>query len=156
MMPLREPTARVCRGGLVVAAVILTAGCFAYRPSEPTRVRTGEVVRVAVTPHGAQQLTHQVGPRVESLAGRVIHPRDSALIVAVREVTRSRGGEEFWTGDSVSVPLSGVGGLLVRRFDRNRTLLTVTGAVIGMVLLRRVIDDATATGTRVRQQPGSQ
>lgn len=139
-----------------VAAAIQAAGCFAYRPSDPSRVRIGEVVRVAVNHHGAQQLTQQVGPRVESLAGRVIHPRDTALVVSVREVTRSRGSEEFWTGESVSVPLSGVGGVSVRRFDRNRTLLTVTGAVIGIALLRRVIDDASLAGAPVRQQPGSQ
>ena len=139
-----------------MAAAIQAAGCFAYRPSDPSHVRMGEVVRVAVTPRGAEQLTQQVGPRVETLAGRVIHPRDTALVVAVSELTRSRGAEEFWTGDSVSVPLSGVGGLTVRRFDRTRTWLTVGGAVIGIALLRRVVHDAGVFGTPVRSQPGSQ
>jgi hypothetical protein len=155
-MPLRETATRVWRVGVGIAAAILVVGCFAYRPSESSRVRMGDVVRVSVTPQGAEQLTRQVGPRVASLGGRVIQPRDTALVVAVSEVTRSRGTEEFWTGDSVSVPLSGVGGVSVRRFDRNRTLLTVTGAVIGIVLMRRVIDDAAIFGARVRQQPGSQ
>ena len=156
MKALREVPARVSRVGVCVATAIQIAGCFAYRPSDPTHLRMGELVRVDVTAQGAEQLTHQVGPRVESLAGRVIHPRDTALVVAVSEVTRLRGGEEFWTGDSVSVPFSSVGGVSVRRFDRNRTLLTVTGAVIGMFLLHRVIDEASISGTRVRQQPGTQ
>ena len=116
----------------------------------------GEVVRLAVTARGAEQLAPQVGPRVESLSGRVIHPRDSALVVAVSEVTRSRGAEEFWTGDSIRVPLSGVGGVTVRRFDRSRTVLTVAGAVIGLVLARRLVEETGVFGTRVNPQPGSQ
>jgi hypothetical protein len=139
-----------------VALAVLAGGCFAYRPADPGGLRTGEAVRVELTPSGAQELTQQVGPRVESLDGRVIFPRDSTLVVAVRQLTRSRGTEEFWTGDSVTVPVRGVSSLLVRRLDRNRTLLAVGGTVIGMFVMRRVIEEAGIFGSRPGRPPGSQ
>src|SRR5688572_18364109 len=104
--------------GLAVSAV-LAGGCFAYRPADPTGVHTGEAVRVELTPSGAQEITQQLGPRVESLDGRVVAPRDSALVLTVSQLTRWRGSEEFWTGDSVTVPVRALSSLSVRRFDRN-------------------------------------
>lgn len=141
--------------GIGVAAAIQATGCFAYRPLDAGGVRGGEVVRVAITPRGAEELTRQVGPRVESLGGRMLRPRDTTLVVAVSELTRARGTEEFWTGDSVSVPLSSVGALFVRRFDPTRTLLAVTGAAVGILLVRRAIDEAGLFGGSVGRQPGS-
>lgn len=140
----------------VVALVVLASGCFAYRPADPTGLRTGEAVRVELTSSGAQELTQQVGPRVESMNGRVLGPRDSTLVLAVSQLTRSRGMEEFWTGDSVAVPVRGVSSLLVRRFDRNRTLLAVTGGAIGLFVMRRVIEEAGIFGSRANRPPGSQ
>jgi hypothetical protein len=149
-------TSRVLRVAVGVAAVVQTGGCFAYRPSDIGAVRSGELVRVAITPRGAEQLTEQVGPRVETLGGRVLRPRDTTLVVSVRELTRSRGAEEFWTGDSVSVSFSGVDAVSVRRFDRNRTFLAVAGAAIGIVLLRGAMEESGILGGRVNRQPGSQ
>jgi hypothetical protein len=140
----------------VVASAVIACGCFAYRPADPSGLRTGEAVRVELTPSGAQELTQQVGPRVETLDGRVIVPRDSTLVVAVRQLTRSRGMEEFWTGDSVAVPVRGVSSLAVRRFDRNRTLLAVTGSVVGLFVVRRIVEEAGIFGSRPGRPPGTQ
>jgi hypothetical protein len=131
----------VRRALCVVTSAVMAGGCFAYRPADLGGVRPGEAVRLELTPTGAQELTQQVGPRVQSLDGRVVFPRDSSLVVAVRQLTRSRGMEEFWTGDSVTVPARGVSSLAVRRFDRNRTLLAVTGTVVGILVMRRVIEE---------------
>jgi hypothetical protein len=140
----------------VVASAVMAGGCFAYRPADLGGVRAGEAVRVELTPSGTQELTQQVGPRVETLDGRVIFPRDSSLVVAVRQITRSRGMEEFWTGDSVTVPVRGVSSLAVRRFDRNRTLLAVTGAVVGVLVMRRVIEEAGIFGGGPGRPPPGQ
>jgi hypothetical protein len=134
----------------------MAGGCFAYRPADLGGVRAGESVRVELTPVGTQEITQQVGPRVETLGGRVIFPRDSSLVVAVRQITRSRGMEEFWTGDSVTVPARAVSSLAVRRFDRNRTLLAVTGTVVGVLVMRRVIEEAGIFGSRPGRPPPGQ
>jgi GAF domain-containing protein len=63
---------RVARAASAATAAIAAAGCFAYRSAEPSSLRPGQVVRVALTPAGADDVTNQVGPRVTALDGRVI------------------------------------------------------------------------------------
>jgi hypothetical protein len=140
----------------VIAAAVGVPGCFAYRAADPAAVRPGQEVRVTLTPAGAAEVTPQVGPRVEMLDGRLIAPRDSALAVAVTQLTRGRGGEEFWTGDSVIVPVRGVSSLFVRELDRNRTWLAVGATAIAVVVMRRVVEQAGVFGNRPNPSPGSQ
>jgi hypothetical protein len=140
----------------VLAAAISSAGCFAYRAADPGTVRPGQEVRVTLTPAGAAEVTPQVGPRVEVLDGRLIAPRDSALAVAVTQVTRGHSGEEFWTGDSVVVPVRGVSSLLVRQLDRNRTWLAVGATALAVVIMRRVVEQAGVFGSRPNPSPGTQ
>jgi hypothetical protein len=139
-----------------VASAVLAAGCFAYRAAEPAAVEPGQTVRVTLTPSGTQELTQQVGPRVESLDGRVIATRDSALAVSVTQLTRARAGEEFWPGDSVMVPVRGVSGVEVRRLDRKRSALAVGGTLAAIFVLRRVVREAGLFGGGAGRPPGGQ
>jgi hypothetical protein len=143
---------------LTVAAMaaVSACGCFAYRAAEPTALHAGQDVRVTLTPAGAAELTKQVGPRVETLDGRVIGPRDSALAVAVTQLTRARGSDEFWTGDSVLVPVRGMSSLAVRQLDRKRTWLAVGGTAVAVIVMRAVIKEAGVFGSRPSPAPGSQ
>jgi hypothetical protein len=134
----------------------LAGACFAYRPADPSGLRSGEAVHVELTPSGAEEITHQLGPRVASLDARVVGPRDSALVLAVRQLTRSRGMEEFWTGDSVSVPVRALSSVSVRRFDRNRTWLAVGASLVGIVVMRQAIIESGIFGGRANRQPGAQ
>ncbi|MFN2563808.1 MAG: hypothetical protein ABR499_02190 [Gemmatimonadaceae bacterium] len=135
---------------------VVAGGCFAYRATEPARVAPGQLVRVTLTPSGAQELTQQVGPRVEALDGRVLQARDSAFSVAVTQLSRARAGEEFWTGDSVVVPFRGVSSLWVRRLDRKRSAMAVGGTIIAVFAMRRVVQEAGLFGGGPGRPPGSQ
>jgi hypothetical protein len=139
-----------------VASAVLAASCFAYRAAEPGAVEPGQTVRVTLTPSGTQELTQQVGPRVESLDGRVIATRDSTLAVSVTQLTRARAGEEFWPGDSVMVPVRGVSGVEVRRLDRKRSALAVGGTLAAIFVLRRVVREAGLFGGGAGRPPGGQ
>jgi hypothetical protein len=119
-------------------------------------VQPGQVVRLALTPSGSQELTSQVGPRVESLDGRVLAARDTTLAVSVTQLTRGRAGEEFWPGDSVVVPVRGVGSLLVRTLDRKRSTLAVGGTLVAIFVLRRVVQEAGIFGSGAKPPPGGQ
>jgi hypothetical protein len=147
---------RVRRMLCVAASSTLAAGCYAYRPADLSGLRSGEAVHVELTPSGAEEITHQLGPRVASLDARVVGPRDSALVLAVRQLTRSRGTEEFWTGDSVTVPVRALSSVSVRRFDRTRTWLAVGASAIGIVVMRQAIIESGIFGGRVNRQPGAQ
>jgi hypothetical protein len=153
---MRERAVRARTLTVAVTAAVSACGCFAYRTAEPTALRAGEEVRVMLTPAGAAELTEQVGPRVETLDGRVIGPRDSALAVAVTQLTRGRGSDEFWTGDSVIVPVRGVSSLSVRQLDRKRTWLAVGGTAVAVIVMRSVIKEAGIFGSRPTPAPGTQ
>ena len=152
----RSHLARLARSACVAAAALTAAGCFVYRPAQPGGVEPGQVVRVALTPSGAEQVTTQVGPRVTTLDGRVIGARDSALAVAVSQLTRSPAGEEFWTGDSVVVPVRAVSSLAVRELDRKRSAWATGGLVVGLVVLRQVFIESGVFGSRPTPSPGTQ
>jgi hypothetical protein len=139
-----------------VASAVLAGGCFAYRAAEPAAVQPGQTIRVTLTPSGTQEVTQQVGPRVESLDGRVIAARDSALAVSVTQLTRARAGEEFWPGDSVIVPVRGVSTVEVRRLDRKRSALAVGGTLAAIFVLRRVVREAGLFGGGAGRPPGGQ
>jgi hypothetical protein len=134
----------------------MVAGCFAYRSAEPAALQPGQTVRLTLTSSGTQEITQQVGPRVQVLDGRVIAARDSALAVSVTQLTRALAGEEFWPGDSVIVPVRGLSGLEVRQLDRKRTWLAVGGTAVAIVVLRRVIQEAGIFGGGVSRPPSGQ
>src|SRR5919202_5281342 len=144
------------RAACVAALATTAGGCFAYRTTQAGGVQPGQVVRVSLTPSGADEVTRQVGPRVTTLDGRVIAARDSALSVAVTQLTRAPAGEEFWTGDSVVVPVRGVSALAVRRLDRQRSALATGGVLVAAVLLRQVLIESGVFGSRASPAPGSQ
>jgi hypothetical protein len=152
----RERAVRARTLTVAVTAAVSACSCFAYRTAEPTALRAGEEVRVTLTPAGAAELTKQVGPRVETLDGRVIGPRDSALAVAVTQLTRGRGSDEFWTGDSVIVPVRGVSSLSVRQLDRKKTWLAVGATAVGIFVMRTVVKEAGVFGSRPTPAPGPQ
>jgi hypothetical protein len=140
----------------VAASALVAGGCFAYRAAEPAAAQAGQIVRLTLTPAGSQELTRQVGPRVESLDGRVLAARDTALAVSVTQLTRARAGEEFWPGDSVVVPVRSVGSLQVRQLDRKRSALAVGGTVVAIFVMRRVVQEAGIFGGGPKPPPGGQ
>lgn len=147
---------RLRRAGYAAAAASVLAGCFAYRPAEPAGLRPGQVVRVTLTPSGAQEVTQQVGPRVETLDGRVIGARDGALSLSVTQVTRARAGEEFWPGDSVVVPVHGVSSLQVRQLDRKRSAWATAGALVALMAMRQAIVESGVFGGSSQRPPVGQ
>jgi hypothetical protein len=152
----RSRVAPLARSAWVAAAAITAAGCFVYRPAQPGGVEPGQVVRVSLTPSGAEQVTTQVGPRVTTLDGRVIGARDSTLAVAVTQLTRAPASEEFWTGDSVLVPVRGLSSVSVRELDRQRSVLATGGVLVALVVLRQVFIESGVFGSRPTPSPGSQ
>jgi hypothetical protein len=148
--------ARVRRAVGVAASALLAGGCFVYRAAEPAALQPGETVRLTLTSCGTQEITQQVGPRVQALDGRVITARDGAVTVSVTQLTRSRGSEEFWPGDSVVVPFRGLDSLLVRRLDRKRSALAVGGTLVAIFAFRRIAQEAGLFTTGAGRPPGGQ
>jgi hypothetical protein len=103
-------------------------GCYKYSPLATTHPAVGARIAVDLTPVGMDTLARFVGPHVTAIEGRVIAATDSALLLAVSVVRKRNGEEDFWKGETVSIPPAAVSGLRQRRLATGRTLL-VAGAV---------------------------
>jgi hypothetical protein len=103
-------------------------GCYKYTPLTTTRPVVGARIAVDLTSTGTDTLARFVGPNVVAIEGRVDEATDSALLLAVSLVRKRNGEEDFWKGETVSIPRTAVSGLRQRRLATGRTLL-VAGAV---------------------------
>ena len=114
-----------------VAAVAGLTGCYKYTPLTTTDPVAGARIVVQLTPAGSDTLARFVGPRVTGIEGRVLETAGSDLVLAVAVVRKGNGEEDFWKGETVSIPLGVIAGLQQRRLSTGRTLLLV-GAVAAL------------------------
>lgn len=119
-----------------VAAVAGLAGCYRYTPLATTDPAPGARIAVDLTPAGTDTLARFVGPNVIGIEGRVVQAAGSDLLLAVSVVRKRNGEEDFWKGETVSIPRGTISGLRQRRLATGRTLLlagavAVAGATVG-------------------------
>jgi hypothetical protein len=130
---------------LIAAVPVLVAGtgCYEYRSAEISGVRAGETVHLVLNQSGSAALAPAIGPSATSLDGRVLRDDSGELLLAVTQIDRSVGPEEFLRNESVAVPTRNAESITVRRLDRPRTLLAA-GAVFAGVFLAHVATEQAA------------
>lgn len=106
-------------------------GCYKYTPLATTDPAPGTRIAVDLTPTGTDTLARFVGPNVIAIEGRVVEAAGSDLLLAVSVVRKRTGEEDFWKGETVSIPRGVVSGLRQRRLATGRTLL-LAGAVAAL------------------------
>jgi hypothetical protein len=119
-----------------VATMAGLAGCYKYTPLATTDPAPGTRVAVELAPAGTDTLARFVGPNVIRIEGRVLQAGGSDLLLAVSVVRKRNGEEDFWKGETVSIPRGTISGLRQRRLATGRTLLlagavAVAGATVG-------------------------
>jgi hypothetical protein len=77
---------------------------------------------------GSDTLARFVGPNVTGIEGRVLQVTASDLLLAVSVVRQRNGEEDFWKGETVSIPRGVILGMRQRHLSTSRTLL-LAGAV---------------------------
>jgi len=122
----------VPRVPLVLA--LLLSGCYHYTPLTGVTAPEGVRTRVLLTDAGTVGLAAAVGPSPEIIEGNVVRQDDAELTLAVRRVQRRNGLEEFWTGESVTIPRAAVAVASRRELSWKRTALLGVSA-IGAVFL---------------------
>lgn len=133
---MRSPaslTGAFCR----LAAIAGLAGCYRYTPMATTDPATGARIAVDLTPAGSDTLARFVGPNVIAIEGRVVEAAGSDLLLAVSVVRKRTGEEDYWKGETLSIPRGVVSGLRQRRLATARTLLlagtvAALGATVGV------------------------
>jgi hypothetical protein len=133
-----------------VDSAILLCGCYTYRNTAVGDAAIMTPVRVELTEGGSQEITGQVGPRGSMLEGIVTAKSDSVLTFDVSALTRANGVEETWHGERVSIPISSVSRIQLRKFSALNTGLFIAGLVAGGLLVKSAAD----AGNVVRRPGG--
>lgn len=132
----------------ILFAVVLTAGCYYYRPM-PTPAPTPAsltYVSVALTDSGTDRLWRYLGPDVGSLRGRLVTTDDSTYTMSVFAVDLRQGTSLGWKGERVVLNRQLVSGLSERRFSVGRTTLAGGLSATAFVLTLRAFKILTGGG----------
>jgi hypothetical protein len=129
---------------LVAAVPAMFAGtaCYQYRTSGPDAVQPGQIVHVDLTAPGAAMLASTIGPNATALNGRVLTRAGNDVTVAVTQINRSNGPEQFLKDEPISFSLANASGIQLRSFDKQRTVLAIGGVIAAVVVGQIFIDQS--------------
>jgi hypothetical protein len=113
-----------------LAAALLLAGCYKYRPLDSSLPAQGASVQVSLTSEGTEQVIRRYGPNIGQLEAKVLEVRQDTLKLAVRVARTPEGIESYFNGDTLTLPLSGVSSISSRKLAVGPTVL-IGGLVIG-------------------------
>lgn len=134
--------------GLVLLMLAGIGGCYEYRTYDAASVHAGQTVRVALTPSASTELAASIGPSAALLDGRVVDRSGAGVTLALTQITRSAGSEEFLHDEPLSLPLGNVSAWRVRSLDRPRTALVIGGIVAAVVAGRVFLDQSGVFSAR--------
>jgi len=121
--------------------VMLTAmACYEYQPSSVSAIHRDERVHVVLSQDASASLASSIGPNATSLDGRVLSVDATSVRLAVTQIARAAGPEEFLKDEPIEVPRAGASVVTVRSFDRLRTFLAIGGLVAGAIAAHSVTD----------------
>jgi hypothetical protein len=123
-------------------AIVAGTGCYQYQDSPTDAVRPGQVVHVTLTPAAAAALASAIGPNAASVDGRVLSRAGADVTIAVTQIARTEGPEQFLQNEPLTFSLAGASALGVRSWDKGRTLLAAGGIVAAVVAGQIFIDQS--------------
>jgi hypothetical protein len=125
-------TAALCSAMLLL---LPQAGCYNIHPVATPDVATGTRVTAMLTDAGSVAIASQVGPRIMAVEGVVQQmTADTLQLGVVRTVDRS-DIETLWSGETVRIPVSGIGELRERQLSTQKSVLAAALIVLGALLL---------------------
>jgi hypothetical protein len=136
-------------------AASIASGCYAYHNVSPRLVRPDDVVHMTLSSSASAALASTIGPNATALDGRVLSVDSGRVRLALTQIARVVGPEEFLKDEPVDIPMSGALEMRVRSMDRFRTLLAV-GGLMSSVILAHTLSDSPGVGvSKGVPSPGS-
>jgi hypothetical protein len=129
-----------------VPVLVAGTGCYEYNTTSVGHVQPGERVHLVLSPSGSTALASAIGPNATTIDGRILREDANQLTLAVTQIERSVGPEEFMRDEAIIVPTQHAVSITVRRLDRPRTFLTV-GALVASVFLAHVVSEQAGVVT---------
>jgi len=105
-------------------------------PVEVNRVQPGTKMRVTLTDAGADSLARYLGPGVQRVDGKLISSTDSSVALSVSSVAMRSGQEQYWKGESISIPRYALATVQQRKINKPRSLLLGGALVVALASLR--------------------
>jgi hypothetical protein len=121
----------------LAGAMLLTTGCFSYRPVVGVAPSPGSELRLELTDQGMMDLARYLGPRAITVDGRLVGVEsDSALALDVKLVRTASGDLHRWVGEgTVRMPSSAIASISQRTLARKRTMVVSAGIVAAAISL---------------------
>lgn len=135
----RHPAWRTLALFLTVPVLTGTA-CYQYSTRPISAVRRDETVHVVLSPEASASLASSIGPNATTIDGKILGVNGTTLRLAVTQVARSIGPEEFMMNEPLDIPAKGASSITVRSLDRARTILAVGGILAGAFAARMITD----------------
>lgn len=126
----------------MLVLVASTAGCYQYHDASPTAVKPDETVHVVLSSDASTSLASTIGPNATSLDGRVVAVDSNHMRLAVTQIARAVGPEEFLQSEPIDVPTHGALTVSVRSVDRARTFLAAVGGLLAGVFAAHTLTNS--------------
>jgi len=115
--------------GAIVASSLLCVGCSTYTSITPALVPSSGTVRLSLNDAGRTELLAPFGKQLTSVEGEVRSVSDSAITIAVTEVSRSSSDIEQYHGEAMTIPSRYIG-VIERKHVQVARSLAIAGAIL--------------------------
>lgn len=128
------------RAGLRAAALAAAlTGCHAYLPPQDQVPVLGREIAIELNDRGRLLVVPQLGEAVLRVQGTLVASTDSTVTMSVSRTVQLQGSSALWTGESVTISVTGVRGFRLREFSQKRSVAMAVGvagalAVVGPYL----------------------
>jgi len=115
--------------GAVVASIILCPGCSTYTSIKSELAPSSGTVRLSLNDAGRTETLAPFGKALTSVEGEVRSVSDSAIMIAVSEVSRASSDVEQYHGEPMTIPSRYIG-----RIERKHVQVARSLAIAGAIL----------------------
>ncbi|MEA2696564.1 MAG: hypothetical protein QOI66_835 [Myxococcales bacterium] len=115
--------------GAIVASSLLCVACSTYSSITPALAPSSGTVRLSLNDAGRTETLAPFGKQVTSVEGKVRSVTDSAITIAVSEVSRASSDVEQYHGEAMTIPSRYVG-VIERKHVQVARSLAIAGAIL--------------------------
>jgi hypothetical protein len=114
---------------VVVASSILCVACSTYTSITPALAPSSGIVRLSFNDAGRTETLAPFGKQLTSVEGEVRSVSDSAITIAVSEVSRASSDIEQYHGEAMTIPSRYIGAVERKHVQVARSL-AIAGAIL--------------------------
>jgi hypothetical protein len=115
--------------GAIVASSLVCVGCSTYTSITPALAPSGGTVRLSLNDAGRTETLAPFGKQLTSVEGEVRSVSDSAITIAVSEVSRASSDVEQYHGEAMTIPSRYIG-TIERKHVQVARSLAIAGAIL--------------------------